>query len=460
MSADGTDAANSRPSVSALPPPNLRHLFNPSLEAPSLSRAHSAGSADASNLHCRDFESDDVKSCPSFSSNILSAASPQARIRHSDTDVSNILYSAVNNEEESMHSCQLQLLDAAELVEVHVENNRTGREVPLQLWRASSQRSSHTSNAMQRPQQLDFNDTMPFYSWLGRCFCFESCKSSNRCINSGIQLLIVLSFLLLFICCFVIDVLIIVLYRFPTNFICCWREGRWFNYRLAIQDIIEHKKSLLAVYFTIVLSLVTTLSLILPNTTPNGHTGSDIVEGSCNNLTRCHASALCHTLSPSSYTCTCPSWLIGSGFDDDPCICQRSGLPVPDFSRRVCVTALSYFTVAGLIVFIVGMTSLCVLSILVWVHACGKNGAIGLLFLPLVLIVLAVVGQLNPYPNPVCGQSSFGAQVCEAGTICSDDGTCVNCAQGSTWVNGRCREGDKGASGAMIPPPPPPPGVY
>ena len=351
-----------------------------------------------------------------------------------------------------MHSCLLQLPGAAELAEVHVENNRTGREVPLQLRRASSQRSSHTSNAMQRPHELDFNDALPFYSWLGRCKFFESCEScdsSNRCINSGILFLIVLSFLLLFICCFAIDLLIIVLYRFPTNFICCWREGRWFNYRLAIADIIKHKNSLLTVYFTILFSLIATLSLILPTSTPNGHTGSDIVEGSCNNRTRCHASALCRTLSPSSYTCSCPSWLIGSGFDDDPCICQRSGLPVPDFSRGVCVTAISYFTVAGLIVFIVGMTSCCMLSIFIW-DACGKDGgcAIGLLFLPLLLTTLALVGQFNPYPNPVCGQSSFAAQVCEAGTICSDDGACVNCAQGTTWVNGGCSEGASGTCNA------------
>jgi hypothetical protein len=68
--------------------------------------------------------------------------------------------------------------------------------------------------------------------------------------------------------------------------------------------------TLLTATFVLVVILVLTLSLTLPSLTPNGHSGDIVIQGGCNDRTRCDKSALCVTLSPSTYTCSCPSWLI------------------------------------------------------------------------------------------------------------------------------------------------------
>ena len=198
--------------------------------------------------------------------------------------------------------------------------------------------------------------------------------------------------------------------------------------------------TLLTATFVIVIILVLILSLALPSSTPNGHNGDTVIQGGCNDRTRCDKSALCVTLSPSTYTCSCPSWLIGSGFDDDPCICQQSVLSVPDFSHNVCVTKGSHFTLAGLVCFIVGMSIL-------FVFGCagllvGMPHALGLCIL---LVLLGAAGMMTPKPSSICGQSSYGARVCETGTNCVD-GTCVQCPQGQFWSerDGTCLVGGSG----------------
>jgi hypothetical protein len=200
------------------------------------------------------------------------------------------------------------------------------------------------------------------------------------------------------------------------------------------------RPALLPATLVLVIILVLTLSLALPSLTPKGHNGDMVIQGGCNDRTRCDKSALCVTLSPSTYTCSCPSWLIGTGFDDDPCICQQIVLSVPDFSRNVCVTKGSHFTLAGLVSFIVGMTIL-------FVFGCvgAMAGLPHVLGLCILLVLLASAGMMTPHPSSICGQSSFGAQVCETGTNCVD-GACTTCAQGQHWDqrDGTCHAGASG----------------
>jgi hypothetical protein len=101
--------------------------------------------------------------------------------------------------------------------------------------------------------------------------------------------------------------------------------------------------------------VIVVLSVTLTWITPEGHTGPTIIQSSCNNHTRCHVTASCNVVSPSSYTFACPSWLVGSGFDDDPCICRSAVLKTPDFGRRICVSPVYHFDMAGLLGFIFGM---------------------------------------------------------------------------------------------------------
>jgi len=205
-------------------------------------------------------------------------------------------------------------------------------------------------------------------------------------------------------------------------------------YRDGFEDLRSGSHGKLAL--TAIISLVITLSLILPTSTPSGHTGSSIIEGSCSNRTRCDASASCDTLSPSSYTCSCPNWLVGSGFDDDPCICLRSVLPVPDFNRNMCVTRTSHFAMPGLLGFIFGMTLFLMFALL----GCAI-GQIQVFLIWLILVLFASSGMLNPSIQPICGVSSFDAQVCPTGQFCVGN-ACSRCAFPDTqlWddVSGKC----------------------
>ena len=185
------------------------------------------------------------------------------------------------------------------------------------------------------------------------------------------------------------------------------------------------------------------LSLALPWVNPKGHTGPTVIEGSCNNRTRCDVSASCNVVSPSSYTCSCPSWLVGSGFDDDPCICRSAVLSTPDFGRSICVTPLSHFTMPGLLGFIFGMTLFLMIAVLA-----AAIGQIQVFAIWLILVLFASAGSLNPsVQSSLCGASSFDAQVCLKGQFCVDN-ACSRCAfpDRQSWddVSGKCIDGVAG----------------
>ena len=304
------------------------------------------------------------------------------------------------------------------------QNSRTSGQVPCSIHPASQTRNWNCLS------ELDFDDAMPFCEWIGQvigrleCRILRHCNPGSEYLRCGCEMLSCLFHLIACIPCVAIDLIIIFLYRFPTKCLLCRRDGQWFMYRDGFEDLRSGSHGKLAL--TAIISLVITLSLTLPTSTPNGHTGSSIIEGSCSNRTRCDASASCDTLSPSSYTCSCPNWLVGSGFDDDPCICLRSVLPVPDFNRNRCVTRTSHFTMPGLIGFIVGMTIFFMIAMLAVVLNMPH-----LLWFWFLLVALGAQGWLTPYPDPICGQSSFGARVCE--TASCIDGNCVPCQQGQRW---------------------------
>ena len=317
----------------------------------------------------------------------------------------------------------------------NLENNQNSSQVPMQ-------HSSSISNAKLGLPELDFDDAMPFCEWIGRLErrIFKHCNPGSKCLRYGCEMLSCLFLLIVYIPCIAIDLIIIFLYRFPTKCLLCRRDGQWFMYRDGFEDLRSGSNGKLAL--TAIISLVITLSLILPTSTPSGHNGSSIIEGSCSNRTRCDASASCDTLSPSSYTCSCPNWLVGSGFDDDPCICLRSVLPIPDFNRNRCVTRTSHFTMPGLIGFIVGMTIFFMIAMLAVVLNMPH-----LLWIWFLVVAMGARGWLTPYPEPICGQSSFGARVCETevtGASCID-GNCVPCQQGQRWEkNSGCLDGAAG----------------
>jgi hypothetical protein len=81
----------------------------------------------------------------------------------------------------------------------------------------------------------------------------------------------------------------------------------------------------------------------------------------------------------------------------------------------------------GLIGFIVGMTIFFMIAMLA--AAVKMLHSFWIWFL---LVVAGAQGRLTPYPDPICGQSSFGARVCETGASCID-GNCVPCQQGQRW---------------------------
>jgi hypothetical protein len=195
--------------------------------------------------------------------------------------------------------------------------------------------------------------------------------------------------------------------------------------------------------FITVISVVLMLSLAIPWVNPKGHTGPTVIEGSCNNRTRCDVTASCNVVSPSSYTCSCPEWLVGSGFDDDPCICRSAILSTPDFGRSICVTPLSHFTMPGLLGFIFGMTLFLIFALLG-----AAIGQVQVFFIWLLLVLFAASGRLNPsIQDPFCGVSSFDAQVCLKGQFCVDN-ACSWCAapDRQSWdeVSGKCIDGVAG----------------
>ncbi len=197
--------------------------------------------------------------------------------------------------------------------------------------------------------------------------------------------------------------------------------------------------------FMAIASIIVTLSLNLTWITPKGHAGPTVIEGSCNSPTRCHVTAACNAVSPSSYTCSCPSWLVGSGFDDDPCICRSAVLRTPDFGRGKCVTSVSHFDMAGLHGFIFGMFLFLVVAI-VAIPADFKSAFV-LFSVWLMLVLAAADGSLTPTVHGLCGSSSFDAEVCGRGRFCVKN-ACSKCPYPDlqTWddVLQKCIDGKAG----------------
>jgi hypothetical protein len=230
-------------------------------------------------------------------------------------------------------------------------------------------------------------------------------------------------------------ILIMCLYEFPQYALSLRHSYARARLRKAIKD------NPFPVFIAII-SVILVLSLALPSVNPKGHTGPTVIEGSCSNRTRCDVSASCNVVSPSSYTCSCPSWLVGSGFDDDPCICRSAVLSTPDFGRSICVTPVSHFTMPGLLGFIFGMTLFFIFALIG-----AAVGQIYVFLIWLLLVLFASSGMLNPSVQSLCGVSSFDAQVCLKGQFCVDN-ACSRCAapDRTSWddVSGKCIDGVAG----------------
>jgi hypothetical protein len=149
-------------------------------------------------------------------------------------------------------------------------------------------------------------------------------------------------------------------------------------------------------------------------------------------------------LSSDTYSCSCPSWLIGSGYDDDPCICYRSFFPVPDFEREICVTHMSHLTLCWWVAFMYG-TNACVLLGLfgiLWYLFLDSDPSswqclfsIFIIVLSLCMIIpVALVGMGQPQPGSLCGGT-----LCSPGYSCINDGCALDeCAPGLHLDGGIC----------------------
>jgi len=299
-------------------------------------------------------------------------------------------------------------------------------------------------------QMPNFNQRLPFLTWLwesnpgGGLLGFSSAPTSCWFELLNILASVLFTFpalacdLLIIICSAAFEfllTLITCLHLFP-QYVLSLRHG---YARAQLRNTIKDNALLV---FIAIMSLILMLSLALPWVNPKGHTGPTVIEGSCNNRTRCDVSASCNVVSPSSYTCSCPSWLVGSGFDDDPCICRSAVLSTPDFGRSICVTPLSHFTMPGLLGFIFGMTLFLIFALLG-----AAIGQIYVFFIWLILVLFASSGMLNPSIQPLCGVSSFDAQVCLNGQFCVGN-ACSRCAAPDlqSWddISGKCINGVAG----------------
>jgi hypothetical protein len=193
---------------------------------------------------------------------------------------------------------------------------------------------------------------------------------------------------------------------------------------------------------------------LIPVQHTSSHSGPSFIQGNCSSpRNRCHMTSRCEMQGSDSYTCSCPSWLIGSGFDDDPCICYRSFFPVPDFAREICVTQMSHLTLGWWVFFMYG-TGFCALLGLLGIFLLfiprsydmneWKDCSPCFLFLAAVavcmIVPVALVGMGQPQPVSLCG-----------GTLCTGFGQqCINnvceivCPPHMHAVAGVCVAGDVG----------------
>jgi len=207
----------------------------------------------------------------------------------------------------------------------------------------------------------------------------------------------------------------------------------------------RHTKCILLVSVAIV-CIIVILPISLAWITPKGHAGPTAIEGNCNNHTRCHVTATCNVVSSSSYTCSCPSWLVGSGFDDDPCICRSAVFKTPDFVRSRCVTSVSHFDMAGLLCFIFGMT---LFLIFIIITIALQQGACAFVLFAVwcMLVAAAAEGDFTENVDHLCGLSSFDADVCGRGRFCVNN-ACSTCPYPDlqSWddISGKCIYGKAG----------------
>jgi hypothetical protein len=205
------------------------------------------------------------------------------------------------------------------------------------------------------------------------------------------------------------------------------------------------KMFIFLIFFGAVVFFFLPFFFLIPVQQTGSHSGPSIIQGNCSSpQSRCDIASQCEMQSSDTYSCSCPSWLIGSGFDDDPCICYRSFFPVPDFQRELCVTRSSHLTLGWWVAFMYGTTACVLLGLFgvgsyifidrgvpKWLY----HFSIFLLVLSLCMIIpVALVGMGQPQPGSLCG-----------GTLCSSGYSCVNdacvrdvCAPGFHLDGGVC----------------------
>ena len=192
----------------------------------------------------------------------------------------------------------------------------------------------------------------------------------------------------------------------------------------------------------LLLIIVLPFLFLIPVQHTNGHEGPSVIPGDCSSLhNRCHIASRCEMVSSypnPTHTCSCPSWLIGSGFDDDPCICQRRFFPIPDFGRDSCVTQMSHLTLGFWVLFMYGMGTLVAVGI--WLLFGGYPlSCFSVLFLGLALgfmIPVALQGFGQPEPVRLCG-----GELCSSWQQCIDNACVTQCppvmrARGSECIAG------------------------
>jgi hypothetical protein len=156
------------------------------------------------------------------------------------------------------------------------------------------------------------------------------------------------------------------------------------------------------------------------------------LKGSCIATSNaCDVKASCTSIPSGGYSCSCPSWMSGSGYKSSPCSCPLSDYPVPDFERGVCVTSKSHMSqgqVAGVAVgvaFCGGILLLYFCASLFDRSVCAYFLGFLLFFGPLFGLVFGLgSSKYFPVPKAACGNSSASFKLCDFNAECIDS-TCV-----------------------------------
>jgi hypothetical protein len=228
---------------------------------------------------------------------------------------------------------------------------------------------------------------------------------------------------------------------------CCKLQKMSACYFKVLEVVKKHPKIAVIVVVLIIVSVILGATLRSPESNMPSFLGS------CSDkVTKCDVGAICTALvAGTSYSCSCPSWMSGSGDVGSPCRCSLSDYSVPDFERGVCVTrasSMSQGQVSGVVLGCLAYAAT-TLGILGRVYHHKKRLLIvGVVVLFSVLVIGLSTGltknQWAPTPKVFCGKSSADFVLCDYNAACVSN-SCV-CNRDYVGDGITCRDPDSDSS--------------